>query len=323
MRLRILAAVSLLAVTAFCQAQHYKFVVTGDGRSDGMPGRPGYDDVGINKTIMKEIVAEVIRHRAKFVLFSGDLVLGYTKPEIFQSQLSEWLITMGPLYDRGIRVFPVRGNHDAYNGDDNSDEAIWHSVLSGRYALPDNGPEDEKDATWSFKYENALFIGLDEWGKHEHAVNQPWLDEQLKDNKLPFVFAMGHEGAFKAGHHTDNLDNQPSARDTFLHSLAKAGGKVYFCGHDHFYDRCDASRSGDSMIQLLVGTAGAPFYHGDKHNGNNGNWKVTTQKHIEDTYGYTLVEIDGLKATFTFFGRKAPGRYVPMDEFSYRAKSRN
>jgi len=321
MRLRAFAVCGLIAASLLCQAQHFKFVVTGDGRSDGMPGRKGFDDVGINKTMMRELVAQVLKNKAKFVLFSGDLVLGYTSEEVFRSQLTSWLILMAPLYDRGIGVYPVRGNHDAYS---THDDEVWTSVFSGKYRLPENGPDDEKDATWSFQYENALFIGLDEWGKHEHAVNQKWLDRQLATNKLPHVFAMGHEMAFKSGSHADNLDNKPAQRDRFIASFAKAGGRVYFCGHDHFYDRCEITdpKSGFDVCQLVVGTAGAPFYHGDKHDGNNTHWRVAPQKHIEDTYGYTLVEIDGPKATLTFYGRKGPGDYEAMDEFSYRVEGK-
>jgi predicted phosphodiesterase len=323
MRIRTLAALGLALLAGLCQAQHFKFIITGDGRSNGLPGRSGYDDNGINKTIVKELVAETLRQKAKFVLFSGDLVLGYTNEEVFRNQLTSWLILMAPLYDRGIGVYPVRGNHDAYS---TNDEAVWTSVLSGRYRLPDNGPEGEKNATWSFEYENALFIGVDEWGKHEHAVNQAWLDEQLAKNKKPHIFVMGHEMAFKAGHHDDNLDNKPAARDAFIDSLFKAGAKVYVCGHDHFYDRTDVSDQakfpGQTITQLLVGTAGAPFYHGDKHNGNNGSWSLNVDKHIEDTYGYTLVEIDGLNATLTFYGRTSAGMYSPMDSFSYTASAK-
>lgn len=326
MRFRALAVLGILAASLACHAQQFKFVITGDSRSDGLPGRKGYDENGINKTITKEIVAEILRQKAKFVLITGDLVLGYTDAETFRTQLTSWLILNAPLYDRQIGVYPVRGNHDSHDSSGaDTDESVWDTVLSGRYRLPDNGPQGEKNATWSFTYENSLFIGVDEWGSHEHAVNQKWLDQQLANTKATHIFVMGHEMAFKAGHHTDNLDNHPAARDAFIKSLIRAGSHMYICGHDHFYDRSqigDPDHPGWDFTQLLVGTAGAPFYHGDKHNGNNGRWMVTPQKHIEDTYGYTLAEIDGPKATFTFYGRVAPGEYEPMDKFSYNANPR-
>ncbi|HEY3780583.1 MAG TPA: metallophosphoesterase [Fimbriimonadaceae bacterium] len=321
MRARTLLALSLVVASALCAAQNYKFIITGDGRSNGIPGRAGYDENGVNKTIMQELVQQTLQSKAKFILFSGDLVLGYTTADVFKSQLQTWQKIVDPLYDAGVHVYVIRGNHDAYSKDDAS---VWDSIFHDRYAMPGNGPEGEKDATWSAVEGNSLLIGVDEWGKHEHAVNQAWLDEQLAKNHQPHIFVMGHEMAFKAGHHDDNLDNKPEARDAFVKSLMNAGCTTYICGHDHFYDHMLITdpNTGQTLHQVLVGTAGAPFYHGDKYDGHNGDWKLTQVKHIEQTYGYTLVEIKGLHVKMTFLGRTAPGVYTPMETIEYNDKKK-
>jgi predicted phosphodiesterase len=316
MRARTLLALSLVFASALCSAQNYKFIITGDDRAAGIPGRAGYDENGVNKTVLQELVQQTLHQKAKFILFSGDLVLGYTSADTFRSQLQTWVKIMDPIYDAGVHVYVVRGNHDAFSKDD---ENVWQGAFNGRYAMPHNGPDTEKDATWSAVEQNSLLIGVDEWGTHVHQVNQPWLDQQLAANKQPHIFVIGHEMAFKAGHHDDNLDNHPEARDSFVKSLIAAGCTTYICGHDHFYDHMLITdpTSGKTIHQLLVGTAGAPFYTGDKYDGNNGSWKLTPVKHIEDTFGYTLVEIKGLHVKMTFMGRKAPGVYAPMETFSY------
>ena len=74
------------------------------------------------------------------------------------------------------------------------------------------------------------------------------------------------------------------------------------------------------MHQFVAGTAGAPFYKQGEYAGNNTGWKLQRVKHIDKTYGYMLVEVDGNTATVTFKGRIAPGKYEAMDSFTYTAK---
>jgi hypothetical protein len=300
-------------------AQRYSFVVTGDGRSEKTP-RPGMDENGINKTEMKELVSEILRIKPKFVLFSGDLAYGDTTEREFRTQLEAWLAIMKPVYQAGIHVYPLRGNHDASST--NAGE-VWNEVFSGPYALPGNGPVDERNVTFTAVEENALIVGMDQGGWHQHAIHLGWLREQLAQNKQPLVLVMGHEMAFRAGHHTDNLDNNASLRDGFIAALGSAGARVYFAGHDHFYDHLeitDPKGHPDLDIhQFVIGTAGAPFYHGSDYDGNNGSWTIRPMKHIEDTFGYVLGEVDGLHVRMSFMGRSASGAYQPMDAFEYDA----
>ena len=77
---------------------------------------------------------------------------------------------------------------------------------------------------------------------------------------------------------------------------------------------------GPEVHQIVAGTAGAPFYKMGDYSGNNAGWNLKRLKHIDNTYGYLVVEIDGKKATVTFKGRTAAGRYEAMDSFSYTSK---
>lgn len=45
------------------------------------------------------------------------------------------LSVMQPLYDAGVGVYPIRGNHE-----DCGPKAVWDNVFTGPYALPNNGP---------------------------------------------------------------------------------------------------------------------------------------------------------------------------------------
>lgn len=311
------AALALL-LAAGCEEQvlrssstetSWQFIVTGDSRSDG-------ENNGVNIRILGELAAEIAAGDAEFVLVPGDLVNGYEDPETMQSQFETWLKVMKPVYDAGIGVYPIRGNHDL---GEPQDVAAWNKFFD---YLPDNGPQGEKNLTYSFTHNNALIIGVDQYIK-ESRVNQSWLDEQLAANTKTHIFVFGHEPAFEADHE-DCLDNYPANRDRFWASIEKAGVRAYFCGHDHFYNHASADNDGNpanDVHQYIVGTAGAPLYRWSlPYKGDNSDYTVEKIYHARK-HGYVLVEIDGLDATVTWMERTAPGRYHPKDIFSYKAVS--
>lgn len=311
-------SVLVFLVGSTAEAKPWRFVVGGDGRSDPKANRPE-DKNGINTLITGEIAQAAIAEKARFLMWTGDLVYGYCKDDAeFETQLMTWRGIMQPVYDAGIKVLPCRGNHDA--GSVHSD-AVWRKVFSGKYAVPNNGPDSEKDVSFFHIHETVLAIGLDQYTVGKELVNQGWLDKVLADHKRPFIFAMGHEPAFMDGAHKDTMDASPADRDRFWNSLIAAGARVFFCGHDHLYDHMSVVREGANpgveMHQFVAGTSGAPFYKPGEYAGKNDGWKLTRVKNIPNTYGYLVVEIDGDKATVTFKGRTAPGKYEAMDSWSY------
>ena len=311
----------LLLLATGAHAQKWSFIVAGDGRSNPSAKREE-DRNGINTLITGEIAKAVIAEQAKFLMWTGDLVLGNSKDSAdFENQLMTWRGIMMPLYDRKIPVLACRGNHESRSADS---ERVWNKVFSGRFAMPGNGPATEKNLSFYFGKGDVLAIGLDQYTFGNEKVNQPWLDAVLKKFPKPFIFAMGHEPAFMDGSHKDTMDAHPEDRDRFWLSMIRAGSRVFFCGHDHLYDHMavtrDAPNPGPEVHQIVAGTAGAPFYSKGEYTGKNAGWNLRRVKHIDNTYGYLLVEIDGKTATITFKGRVAPGKYEAMDSFSYTAK---
>jgi len=147
----------------------------------------------------------------------------------------------------------------------------------------------------------------------------------LDQNKKPFTFVYGHEAAFMAGRHNDDdtLAADAVARNLFWQSLVNAKA-LYFCGHDHFYDRMSVVRRtsppGREVFQITAGTAGAPFYTGAQYAGS-ALWKQGRAAHLENVYGYMLIEIDGEKASITFKGhgpsccdKTGQSTFAPMDQ---------
>jgi hypothetical protein len=136
----------------------------------------------------------------------------------------------------------------------------------------------------------------------------------------------GHELAFRALPR-ECLDYYPADRDAFWASIKNAGGRTYFCGHDHFYDHAridDGDGDPDNDIhQYVIGTAGAYLYTwSPPYDGNNSDYIVEQIYHAE-RYGYVLVEVNDLDVTLTWMQRNTndlstDGVYEPNDVWSYR-----
>lgn len=309
---------AVFSSTAFAW-EPWKFIVTADCRSDSAS-----DHNGVNIAILSEIAAEVVKHDVDFFLFAGDLCVGTSDQQALEEQFRTCRGTVQPIYDAGIGVYFVRGNHDCSNYPSCID--AWNNVFSGPYALPDNGPEGEVNLTYSVSHKNVLALGLDELRTPNHSknyVHQAWINEQLAANTKPHIFAFGHFTAFKMI--WDSLGDHPTNRDLFWESLENAGGRTYFCGHEHFFDRASADDDGDpnnDLYQYVIGSAGASeHYWNGNWIGDNSGMTLTSIYHTV-RFGYVIVEIDGFDVTLTWMERhtndpQIPGIYEPNDVWNY------
>ena len=275
--------------------------------------RGTYETGGHNHEKLSAIATAALADGVDLVIFPGDLVFGSGVAENLESQLLEWRDTMKILYDAGVDVYPVRGNHD-----DGAFEP-WNAVFTGPYAISDAGPEGEINKTFAVEHENALFVGFDLYFT-PHRVNQEWLDERLAETTAEHIFAFAHEPAY-AAYHADCLDDYPDERDAFIQSLAAVGGRIYFAGHDHFYARArvDLDPAEPAFYQVIIGTAGAPPYVFDHvYGGDNGDASVTDE-YSDTPYGYLLVEIQGPHATITWkkLVSISPIVFESMETFCY------
>jgi len=285
----------------------WRFVAVNDSRGS---------DNGINASILSEIATAIINEEAKVVLFAGDLVDGKPFDETHLAQLNNWVSTfMGPLLDAGIQVYPARGGHE--NKDYSLCIQAWNDVFTGKYDLPKNGPAGEKNLTYYVEHENALFVCIDVYIENNQSrVNQLWLDTVLTSKNVPHLFVTAHEPAYAlSGGHSDCLDDYITERDVFINSIINAGGKTYFCGHDHVYNHARINIEGEWFHQFIVGTGGAPLHWVDISSGYVDS-NVEKVKHIKN-YGYLVVEIDGMTVTMTFKSRTAENTFVETDVFSY------
>jgi hypothetical protein len=269
-------------------------VVTGDSRGS---------DAGVAAAVLGETARAVVAEKADFVLFTGDLVAGGCGPEAFEAQLRAWRTAMAPVYEAGIAVYAVQGNHETSV---RGSAEVWNRVFSGADAMPANGPANAKGTTFAVAHRDVVVLALDQTGRE---VDLGWVTAQLAAATAPHRFVMGHYPAFRV-QHTDNLDHDAKARDAFWRALARAGVRVYFTGHDHFFDHArvddgDGDPAND-VHQLILGGGGAPLYSDGGYDGANGPFVPRRVAH-DGHHGYAVVEIDGPRVTITWKRRVEPG----------------
>ena len=310
----------------------WKFAFFGDSQGDNHDG-PGKGCV--NGKVLGTIAKEIAEEGPDFVLVAGDLVNGWFRNGgvDFDTQFDHWKTAMEPVYKSMIPVYPVRGNHE--NGPERLARPPLPSKLepppgtefllkmSFRRAfmkdhIPLNGPPGEKSLTYSFTHKNAFIVGLDQFNIGQHRINRVWLDRELSANRSPHVFVFSHEPAFEV-QRKDNMSFFETERDDFWDSIGKAGGQVYFCGHDHLYNRTVIyDRAGNPIRQIVAGTGGrrlALWEGTDKETGR------VKREYVDDSHhGYVLVSVDGPEVIVAWRGYSENGdgsSWQTYDSFSY------
>lgn len=286
----------------------WKFAVFCDTRGDKKT--PGKEC--LNRDIIKKIAQDIVAEGCELVIVPGDLI--YSKLEIGctlsnDEQFGSWKEAMTAVYEKKIPVHTIRGNHESgprpqkkesESKDSNfdvkcnivSDEMLKSSYLNAfGTANPQNGPDGEVGLTYYFTHKNAFFVGFDAYVK-PNRVNLSWFKQILKErdaNTTPHLFTYSHCPAYEVVHE-DSLACYPQQRDEFWNLLAENGGKLYFCGHDHMYDRASVTAAnGVEVFQTLVGSCGAPFK--TKQTSSYKNLKVKNYFHNDTNYGYLIVTV--------------------------------
>jgi len=241
----------ILSITSTCFAD-FRFVVMGDSR--------GNDD-GINTEIFRTILEKTEGDKPDFIVFVGDLITGSKHTDTHRDRLLKW---KDMVEEFAIPIYIVVGNHEI---ESETSEGILQSI----FKMPENGPRDLKGLTYSFDYEDAHFVivNTDRY-KDSHRVgsNQlEWLKRDFEKNKEKSIFVFGHEPAFPMYSHTgSSLDRYPVERDELWNIFKEYGVAIYFCGHEHLYNRSNH----DGVYQVISGGAGASlgyqpeeggFYH--------------------------------------------------------------
>lgn len=225
--------------------------------------------IGSTADILGTLVNDLKLEDIDFVIFPGDLAERENYDNLSEI-LGLWKSQMRPLYDAGIYVYTIRGNHDRPSPENSlsSDPYILAFPLAENAISPDGG------FTYAFTHKNAKFIGFDQYinrkasfssnlyslhSNHGQAMNS-WVISQIDNSTSPLNFAFAHEQLFPSESHPNCMANDPDSRDALVAALGVHHG-AYLCGHDHMYLRGTASDGqGHKVPELVVGTAGGRIY---------------------------------------------------------------
>ncbi len=230
----------------------FTFVVTADMR--GYSG-PGYDSSQYFRGACEAIAT---RGRGAFMVSPGD---------IDPTSDVRWTITstLGATYT----WYPGVGNHELPGaGSESYSGSNMDWLRSCDYGSVNPGPSGCPETTYSFDYQNAHFVMLNEYcdtgGDTARDGDVPdhlydWLVADLSATDKTHVFVFGHEPAYpqpdadnrRVRHLEDSLDKYPTNRDRFWNLLRDERVVAYVCGHTHNYSAIEI----DGVWQLDAGHA--------------------------------------------------------------------
>ncbi len=262
----IMMLIVLAGLTSTAMGNPWKFAVMAD--SDIIDGDDGVP-LGSSEDILGTLVGDLKHQDIDFVIFPGDLAMRDGNDSLDEI-LGLWRSQVKPLYDAGIEVYTIRGNHDRV-----IDEPLPGSDPYLKYfTLPRNATSPDGGYTYSFSHRNANFIGFDQYlnrkasfDDHLYALHSnqgqmmnPWVISQIDSSTSPLNFVFSHEPLFASKSHSNCMANDPDSRDALVAALSAHHG-AYFCGHDHMYLRGTASDGQEHAVpEFVVGTAGGRIY---------------------------------------------------------------
>jgi len=162
------------------------------------------------------------------------------------------LYTIHKYIDEDYIWYPAVGNHETGTKPNMKWLREYNSRGNTLPNIVNTGPPGAEETMYSFDYENAHFIILNEYydGKSDTGtdgnITDPvynWLMEDLNMNHKPVIFVIGHEPAFpeadaeskRIRHKNDCLNQYPENRDRFWNLLSEYSVTAYICGHTHNY----------------------------------------------------------------------------------------
>ena len=230
----------------------FRFAVIGDTRDDSKDG--------INVKIMNTILDKIKSEGVDFILVTGDMITGSAKSAAHINRLKKW---KGIIEKYKIPFYISMGNHDV---ESEMSENIARSV----FEMPQNGPRSLEELSYSFDHKNAHFVAIDTAIFNSfHSIGQAqlnWLKEDLEKNNKSIIFIFGHDPVYTVYNHKgSSLDKYAAQRDELWGIFKQRKVSVYFCGHEHLYNRSIH----DGIYQIITGGGGAHISASEKHGGFN------------------------------------------------------
>lgn len=260
-------------------------------------------DSGVNMATVGRFAEDMQDQGVSLVLVGGDLIDGRGLDVTgLNAQYAKWIEAMAPVYNASIPVYAVPGNHEYWGDSAESCVTAWNESIVPVLPPGRTDNADYAGREYSFTFNNALFIGLDQ---NQFGSSMPdyyrgndvaWVKEQLAGHDAityPHVIVFGHMPQFMLQWGWSDVNK--ANREEFWNALESVNSKMYFTGHSHTYALGEATTisGGHSIYQILAGSAGAGF----EPEGWTGVYyesdRVTPVDSNNAYEGYALVTITG------------------------------
>jgi len=200
--------------------------------------------------IADAMAAEHARAPFASVLVLGDNVYQNGEPEKFDAAIRD---PYAPLFDGGVRFFPVMGNHDVRAGGGEAQRAYWGAP---RWYKASIGTVD------AFALDTSILIPRHQKHAYDDALPETerlaqemldWLDAELGKTTARHVVVYGHHPLYVSTNEEQKVAEAARLRELLEPILLKHGVKLYLSGHKHHYER---SRPVGGVTHVISGAGG-------------------------------------------------------------------
>ncbi len=337
---------ALFIGVATASAAPWSFGVMSDTQWPNSPDNKNPNSDAIN--VINHLNQEFINKKVKFVVAVGDVtdngsILALDTRATFAQAL----------YNAGIGFYPLRGNHESsktaaiefqrifpqtqtgVNNQTPADALITNTIYGPQantnttYTVGSNFASPSADfagLTYSFDYENARFVLLDQFtppSGASHSVltssDVDWAGDILSDpNRPQHAFVFGHKHLISENHADTLFGGNPSAnpsglQDEFMSKLFNTGVHYYMGGHDHMHNRAIVtSPDSNSKVQNIIAASDSYKFYIPQNPSNDAKYDIPAngitngprEMEISQelfTIGYYIVTVDGPRVTVDYF----------------------
>ncbi len=181
-----------------------------------------------------------------FTLHGGDVVA-------YGSSYDYWESLMDSSFANEGMMAMTPGNHDFYNG---SAQTVGVGYFNNILTNPDNGADTVKNSSYYFRYNNVLFVSIDNESSTQSyaklASQQAWFRQVMEENPSQYIITYNHRPFYNgstgnSGHANTNRTNWSSMFDEF-------GVDLVLSGHDHVFVRTKKTYNGQVSENENLGT---------------------------------------------------------------------
>lgn len=184
------------------------------------------------------------------VLVLGDNVYDEGEPWLFEDRIEK---PYGALMEKGVRFFPILGNHDVREGYEDQQLSYWGAPRF--YSVP-LAPDVEGfaiDTTLYLPNYDKCYPNREFWALKQAEIQTQWLENALSQSKAKFKIVMGHYPIYSSGAHSVQPESLLKLRAMLEPIFVKHGVDLYLSGHEHHYER---SKPIAGIHHIVSGAAG-------------------------------------------------------------------